>query len=588
MPSVAKFSACLIPALMMISPAHAIESVEATEAMYEEAGTPVAAKLVVKPEGPTRAEADLPLDPRFSAQRIRSDIAFLADDLLEGRDVGSRGHEIAARFVAQRFASLGLTPMGDIGPDGKRGWLQRITFQKTSYADGPAGMEITGPKGKITFEHGKQVMISASANEPKLDITAPLVFVGYGVDNALLGIDDYKGLDVKGKIVVVLRGYPAGMASEEGAHLSATKAQMAQAHGAIGVITLATNISARARPWERALQYAFYPSYAWVGEDGKANEAAPGIRMAGSISDEAAAALLAGAPRTLAQIRAEADKVGGRPKGFELKTTLRAFVSSKSERVTSPNIVAMLPGGDLKDQTVVLSGHLDHLGVGVAKPGDAPDKDRIYNGAMDNAAGSATTLEVARVLSEDKKGPRRSVVFLISTAEEKGLLGADYYANHPTVPAASIVGNVDLDMPVLLYPFTDVVAYGADHSTLGPIVAAAVKPMQVSLSPDPIPAETIFVRSDHYRFVRKGVPAVFLATGYANGGAAANEAFLAKTYHQPGDDMNQAWDWRAGARFAEANYRITRAMADGDTPPLWFKGDFFGDTYASGAAKAAK
>ena len=207
---------------------------------------------------------------------------------------------------------------------------------------------------------------------------------------------------------------------------------------------------------------------------------------------------------------------------------------------------------------------------------------------MDNAAGSATTLEVARVLSEDKKGPRRSVVFLISTAEEKGLLGADYYANHPTVPAASIVGNVDLDMPVLLYPFTDVVAYGADHSTLGPIVANAVKPMQVSLSPDPIPAETIFVRSDHYRFVRKGVPAVFLATGYANGGAAANEAFLAKTYHQPNDDMNQAWDWRAGARFAEANYRITRAMADGDTPPLWFKGDFFGDTYAPGASRAVK
>lgn len=587
MPAVAKFSACLIPALLLVSPARAIESVEATEVLYEEAGAPAAAKPVAKPEAPLRAEADLPLDPRFSPDRIKSDIAFFADDLLEGRDVGSRGHEIAARFVAQRFASLGLTPMGDVGPDGKRGWLQRITFQKTSYADGPAGMEITAPKGKVSFEHGKQVMVSVSPNEPKLDIAAPMVFAGFGIDNDLLGINDYKGLDVKGKIVIILRGYPSGMASEEGAHLSATKAQMAQAHGAIGVITVNTNASAKVRPWEKALQYAFYPSYAWVGEDGKANEAAPGIRLAGSVSDEAAAALLEGGPRTLAQIRAEVDK-GGRPKGFALKNSLRAFVNSKSERVTSPNIVAMLPGSDLKDQTVVLSGHLDHLGVGVAKLGDAPDKDRIYNGAMDNAAGSATTLEVARVLSEDNKGPRRSVVFLISTAEEKGLLGADYYANHPTVPAASIVGNVDLDMPVLLYPFTDVVAYGADHSTLGPIVAAAVKPMQLSLSPDPIPAETIFVRSDHYRFVRKGVPAVFLATGYANGGAAANEAFLAKTYHQPNDDMNQAWDWRAGARFAEANYRITRAMADGDTPPQWFKGDFFGDTYAPGAARAAK
>jgi len=226
--------------------------------------------------------------------------------------------------------------------------------------------------------------------------------------------------------------------------------------------------------------------------------------------------------------------------------------------------------------------------VGAVKPGEPADKDRIYNGAMDNAAGTATTLEVARVMVADKAPPRRSVVFLISTAEEKGLLGADYYANHPTVPAASIVGNVDLDMPVLLYPFTDVIAYGADHSTLGPIVAAAVKPMGVALAPDPMPAETIFVRSDHYRFVRKGVPAVFLATGYANGGAKAFGDFLAHTYHQPNDDMNQAWDWRAGARFAEANYRITHAMADGDTPPQWFKGDFFGATFAPGAAKAEK
>ena len=579
----------LIPALALLAacPAHAVETVEANEEAFVEGAAPPPAPQA---SAPLRAEADLPLDPRFSADRIKADIAFLSDDLLQGRDVGSVGHEIAARFVAQRFAALGLTPMGDIGPDGQRGWLQRITFQKTEYAQGPAGIEISGPKGKTAFEHGKQVIIGASANEPHLDLTAPLVFVGYGIDNEALKINDYAGLDVKGKIVVLLRGYPTGMASEEGAHLSATKAQMAQAHGAIGVITLATNASAKVRPWAKALQYAFNPSYAWVGPDGKVNEGAPGIRTGILASDEAAEALLAGSPQTLAQIRAQADKPGARPKGFALKTTLHAFVNSKGSRVTSPNVVAMLPGGDarLKDQTVVLSGHLDHLGVGDAKPGEAAGKDRIYNGAMDNAAGTATTLEVARVMVADKAPPRRSVVFLISTAEEKGLLGADYYANHPSVPAASIVGNVDLDMPVLLYPFTDVIAYGADHSTLGPIVASAVKPMQVALAPDPMPAETIFVRSDHYRFVRKGVPAVFLATGWANGGGKAYGDFLAHTYHQPADDMNQAWNWRAGARFAEANYRITRAMADGDTPPLWFKGDFFGATFAPAAPKAAK
>jgi Zn-dependent M28 family amino/carboxypeptidase len=578
----------LIPAfaLLAAAPLHAIETEEASEEAFE-AGAP-AAPAVAQPATPLRAEADLPLDPRFSAERIKADISFFADDLLQGRDVGSTGHEIAARFVAQRFAALGLVPMGDMGADGQRGWLQRITFQKTEFADAPAGVEVIGPKGKTAFAHGKQVMIAASANEPKLDLTAPLVFVGYGIDNAAMGINDYAGLDVKGKIVVLLRGYPAGMPSEEGAHLSATKAQMAQAHGAIGVITVATNASAKVRPWEKSVQTAFSPSYAWVGPDGKANEGAPGIRTAISVSDEAAAALLEGAPKSLAQIRAEADKAGGRPKGFALKASLHAFVQSKSSRVTSPNVVAMLPGSDLKDQFVVLSGHLDHLGVGKVKEGEPADKDRIYNGAMDNAAGTATTLEVARVMAADKAAPRRSVVFLITTAEEKGLLGADYYANHPTIPADKIVGNVDLDMPVLLYPFTDVIAYGADHSTLGPIVAEAVKPMQVGLSPDPMPAETIFVRSDHYRFVRKGVPAVFLATGWANGGAKAFGDFLAHTYHQPNDDMAQAWNWRAGARFAEANYRITRAMADGATPPLWFKGDFFGATFAAQAPKAER
>lgn len=537
-----------------------------------------------------RAEAELPLDPRFSAERIRADVTFLADDLLEGRDVGSRGHEIAARFVAARFAALGLVPMGDAGADGQRGWLQRITFQKTEYADAPAGIEVAGPGGKQLFAQGKDAIVSPNPNEPKLDLTAPVVFVGYGIDNARLGLNDYAGLDVKGKVVVVLRGFPAGMASEEGAHLSSSKAQMAAAHGAVGVISLGTNASLKVRPWARSVQYAGSPSYDWVGPDGQARDEARGIRLRVAIDDAAAEALLAGAPRSLAQIRAEADKPGGRPKGFALKTTIHGFVQSTATRVTSANIVAMLPGGDpaLKGETVVLSGHLDHLGVGKVKPGEPADKDRIYNGAMDNAVGSATTMEVARVMAADKAPPRRSVVFLITTAEEKGLLGADYYAHFPTVPASSIVGNVDLDMPILLYPFTDVVAYGAQHSTLGPQVAAAVAPMQVTLAADPQPEENIFVRSDHYMFVKRGVPAVFLGTGPGNGGLAASQRFLEKVYHTPADDLNQAWNWRAGARFAEANWRITHAMADGDTPPRWFKGDFFGDLFAPKADKAAK
>ena len=236
----------------------------------------------------------------------------------------------------------------------------------------------------------------------------------------------------------------------------------------------------------------------------------------------------------------------------------------------------------------MLSAHLDHIGVTAVKPGEPAGTDHINNGALDNAAGIATMLEVARAMAQSPNKPKRSIIFVASTGEEKGLLGADYFARHPSVPIDKIVGNVDLDMPLLLYRFTDVTAFGADHSTLGPLVAAAVKPMGIALSGDPMPQESIFVRSDHYMFVRQGVPAVFLATGYANGGQEQWGKFLNGNYHHPGDDMKQPIDWVAGARFAEANYRITLAMADAPQAPMWYKGDYFGDLFAKDRPKAEK
>lgn len=556
--------------------------------MAHEMQAPPGATTASAPPAPQIPESDLPSDPRFSADRVKADVAFLSDDLLEGRETGSRGYEIAARFIAQRFASLGLTPMGDKTASG-RDWFQRITFQKTEKTDAPAGVAISGPNGSTTFDYAVNSLVGLNANEPNLDVSAPLVFVGFGIENDRFGLHDYAGLDVKGKIVVVLRGYPLGLPSEEGAYLSASKGRTAQERGAIGVINIDTALSAKTRPFTRQVSLNSGMSYSWVKADDKVFDETQ-LRASASLDDKAAEALFAGTPQTLARIRAVAAKQGGKPRGFALKTSARIFVQTTSSRVTSPNIVAMLPGSDpvLKDQYVVLSGHLDHLGISKAKPGEPADKDRINNGALDNAAGSATTLEVARVLSDDKVKPRRSVLFVVSTGEERGLLGAGYFAHNPPVPIESLVGNVDLDMPLLLYPFTDVVAFGADHSTLGRQVAAAVAPMNVKLSPDPMPQETIFVRSDHYQFVKQGVPAVFFATGFANGGEAKWGEFLSKFYHGPADDMNQAINWQAGARFAEANYRVTRAIADSDTPPLWFKGDFFGDLFAPKGAKAER
>ena len=337
--------------------------------------------------------ATAPSAPVFTPEAFRSHVAFLADDLLEGRDTGSRGHEIAARYVASRFEALGLKPGGDNG-----GWYQRVTFQKTSPGPVPGTLTLTGPAGTQSWTHGGDVLIGLNPQEARTDLTAPLVFVSYGIADQSLGIDDYRGLDVRGKIVVALRGYPRGMPSEIGAHLNSVKAEAAQAHGAIGIVYVDTTLSAKARAWSVRQRYAGSPEFNWVAKDGKPHLDAPGIRASASADDTVAQALFAGAPRSLAAVRAEADRKDGRPKGFLLKGTARITAETVSERVTSPNVIGVLPGSDpkLAPQVVVLSAHLDHIGISSPRPGDAPDKDRINNGALDNASGIATMLEVAR------------------------------------------------------------------------------------------------------------------------------------------------------------------------------------------------
>jgi Zn-dependent M28 family amino/carboxypeptidase len=228
-------------------------------------------------------------------------------------------------------------------------------------------------------------------------------------------------------------------------------------------------------------------------------------------------------------------------------------------------------------------GHADHIGV---KPGGTGD--RINNGALDNGAGIATLLEVARALTTSGHAPRRSVLVVANTAEEKGLLGAEYFAHYPTVPVERITAAIDLDMPLLLYDFTDVVAYGGTHSTLEGFLQKAGASMDVKLSPDPMPEQAVFVRSDHYAMVKVGVPAVMLATGMANGGAAAWGKYLGGHYHQPSDDVSLPIVWSAGAKFAELNYRVARALADADTPAQWYAGDYFGNLFAPKASKAPK
>jgi Zn-dependent M28 family amino/carboxypeptidase len=251
----------------------------------------------------------------------------------------------------------------------------------------------------------------------------------------------------------------------------------------------------------------------------------------------------------------------------------------------APNVIGVLPGSDpvLKNEYVVLSAHLDHVGTDPLRAGD-----KIYNGAMDNASGVATMLETARVFAGSKHRPKRSILFVALAGEESGLLGSNYLARNPVVGTGKVVANVNLDMPILLYDFQDVIAFGGEHSTMGEVTARAGASMGVSVSPDPMPEEDFFERSDHYSFVKVGVPSIFLMTGFKNGGEKAFRTFLAKNYHQPSDQTDLPFNWEAGAKFARLNYLIARDVADAPEPPRWYQGNRYGDRFAKGAPRAVR
>ena len=500
-------------------------------------------------------------EPEFSADRIRAHVTFLADDLLEGREAGTRGHEIAAGYVASQFALLGVKPGGQNG-----GYFFKVDLLESSLTGPAPALTVTTSRGTQTLKHRGNAFVKGPIAGAAVNVSAPLVFAGFGMKDAAVGYDDYKGID-----------------SEVGAHLQSEQARVAAEHGAVGMISVMTRVSARAFPWQQVLDLVRDESTTWVRRDGTPFDPSYGLKASVVIEPTLADSLFIGAQKPLTQILDEGDQTGGRPQGFELNATARITVATKVRRFSSPNVVGLVEGSDpkLKNEYVVLMGHADHIGVKKEGTGD-----RINNGALDNAAGTATLIEVARALTMAPDRPRRSVLIVANTAEEKGLLGAESFAHAPTVPIDRMVAAIDLDMPMLLYNFTDVVAYGATHSTLKGVFEKTAAAMGLTLSPDPMPEQAVFVRSDHYTMVKQGVPAVMLATGMANGGDKAWATYLSTHYHRPSDDLSLPIVWSAGAKFAEFNYRVVKALSDADERPRWYAKDYFGDLFAPKAVKA--
>lgn len=510
-------------------------------------------------------------------EQVRAHVAFLADDALEGRDAGTRGYDIAARYVATQFDALGLKPGTE------QGWYQDIRFQSARIDPAkPAGVTIGGKR----FAQGSDVLVTPDARFPTQALTAPAVFVGYGLDAAQYKANDYAGLDVRGKIVVMVRGTPKGIPSDVAATLSATKAEVAERHGAIGIVTLVTSDTLKQYPWAKIVAESSSPRTLMVEPDGKPRVRAPGIQARAIAAQTAATALFAGTRSSFAAIDAAYQKKAALPR-FTLPGEITIAQSTAVGESRSPNVIGVLPGSDpaLRNEYVLVTAHLDHNGVHA----DAPGADKVFNGAMDNAAGVAVMLEAARAFTASGKPPKRSVMFAAVTSEEDGLLGSDYLARHPVVPAGgTVVANVNLDMPVLLYKLDDVVAFGAEHSEVGEAVARAAAANGLTLSPDFMPEENVFVRSDHYSFVKQGVPSVMLATGVKNDGERIFREFLGKTYHSPADQIDLPFNWDSAAKFAAVNYAIARDLADAPARPRWYVGSPFGDQFAPNQGKAPR
>jgi hypothetical protein len=512
---------------------------------------------------------------------LRAHTRFLSDDLLEGRGTGTRGHLLAAHYLAAEFKAMGLEPAGVDGT-----YFQSVPLRHAEAVASQSSLRLRRNGLVREMVSGEDYVLLPDYTRETTSVTAPVVFVGYGITAPELDHDDYAGLKAEGKIVALVRGAPASFPDSQRAHYSSshTKILNAAAHGAVGLLYLASPQLTPER-WKRFVPRLQEGGMSWVDTDGVARPEIPAILHGRAyLGPDGMKTLFDGAPKSMEEVF-QALQDGKTPPHFEFPGTVEMHTMSRHRALESPNVVAALRGSDpvLRNEYVVYSAHLDHLGRG--RPVDGDD---VYNGAMDNALGAASLLVVARGFANLPEPPARSVLFLAVTAEEEGLLGSDYFGHHPTVPADDLVADVNLDCPLLLHTLKDVVAYGAEHSSLNQVVHEAAAEMRLKVSPDPMPEQVFFVRSDQYSFVKQGVPSVFMESGWETGDKKVDakklaEAWLRTRYHSPKDDMSQPIDFGAGATLTRLNFLIGYRVASEPARPAWNSGDFFGEHYGHAA-----
>lgn len=505
-------------------------------------------------------------DPQARAKRVGErcwlDVRVLADDVTEGRRAGSEGHRRAAQFVAEEFRKAGLKAGGD------RGYLQTVELEVRLIDEEKSSLALVLNGERRPLKFGEDGGFNLRGNFVR-EVNAPLVFVGHGLKLPQYGVDDLAGLDLKGKIVVAFGSAPGNVPGAAGAHFgsAAERWKVYREAGAVGTLMM-SNPHTVDIPWERAVQQRLEPFMVLRGVD----DQFVGQQTQVMFNPASFSKLLEGTPHKAEDLLALL-KEGKSLPHFDLAVRLSAVQDVQSKATISENVIGILPGSDpvLRDELVVLSAHLDHLGV---RGGE--EADRIFNGALDNAAGVAVLMQVARDL-EKGKAPRRSIVFAAVTAEEMGLLGSRAYVAQARAAGQRIVANLNSDMFLPIYPLKHLVVFGLEESDLADDARAVAGELGVDVQTDPQPQRNRFIRSDQYSFVRAGVPALATKIGVAPGSPEAEieRKWQAERYHGVSDDLNQPVDLTALGAYQELVKQLAVRVANRAEKPRWFETSVF-------------
>jgi hypothetical protein len=514
-------------------------------------------------------------------KRWWSHVEFLASDALEGRRVGTQGFEKAAAYVEAQFKDIGLKS------GGSSGYRQPVTLESRVLVPEQSKLALVrnGAEEPLALRHDATLSARGELNG---SVEASMVFVGYGLSIPEAKWDDLAGLDLRGKIAVYVNTpAPADVSDNVRSHVASLAERWAvlKKAGAIGAATLSNlRPPAGAAPETRpatppAARTQPQPQPTIVLADPELQEYA-GLRVALAITRDGAEKFLAGSGHTLAEIEGLIADKKALPH-FPLAGTLRVQSIVSRETLQSDNIIGIFEGSDpqLKSEYVVMSAHLDHVGIGVAIDGDS-----LYNGAMDDASGVASVIEIARLLNESGTRPRRSVLFIAVTAEEEGLLGSKYFARRPTVPFSNIVADINLDMFLPLYPLKVIEVQGLTESSLGESVRAAAQELGIDVQTDREPEQNRFIRSDQYSFIRRGIPSLAFKFGYEFGSPEekTRREWVRNVYHKPNDDLKQPIDAEAAARFNRVILALLQRVANDAARPRWNDTSFF-KRFAEGA-----